>query len=482
MVMGSLYCIAIEVSSQLGSRVSSLDNLLSSSSPPPDTLPPASSARTTKIESAPIAPKLTNEGNKPAAAPRPAAAPPPPPPPASLKKKVHFGSPLSKSTPQLPTKYNCPPKPIDGPPPLGEILTRSIQRSPSKFKSELSLSSSACPPLSVKLKDVPEPKSPIFKEQISSVVAKTKDLDVKAATEVDIVPSHRSPPQSIEQTDRSTPTLKTNQISLSHENLKKIVSESNELLDVKQDTPRAKDCRTVSYVPYSPFTLMTPYFYPAVLQHNPLILTPVPSTSQPHHPYLTTAEINPSQATQTSLSFEEYCKNSKSISGPTTRLTEPASTPLTSEQPDNVMTESNALQTNSYRTNLQLFGYRPVTSDHTKPKPKPESPSSGAGDTTGDNVYHCRPVSVASEEEYYSFPSDMSEKPPPVNYSTLPRTLSTPSWQEIFANTPPLQLPDPSSSLESALSIDPIVGSRAPSARPLPHPNKVGIAFSISLW
>uniref|UniRef100_A0A8D9BCX8 Protein lap4 n=1 Tax=Cacopsylla melanoneura TaxID=428564 RepID=A0A8D9BCX8_9HEMI len=470
------------VSSQLGSRVSSP----SSSA---DTLIPAYSARTTKIQYIPNAPELTDQGNKPAAAP--------------LKKKVRFGSDLSQSTPQLPIKYNSPPKPAVGPLPLREILTGSIQSSPSKFKSELNLSSSACPPLSVKLKDIPEPKSPVkIKEQICTVVA--KDLGVKSTPEVDIVPSRRSPPQSIEQTDRSTPTLKTNQISLSHENLKKIVSESDQLRDVKQET------RTVSYVPV-PFTLVTPYFYPAVLQHNPLILTPVPSTSQPNHTYLT-AEVNPSQATQTSLSFEEYCTNSNRALEPTASSQtskipiKPALSPQTSKRPvplkktkseseqpshslDNVSTDSNALQTNSYRTNLQLFGYKPVTSECTKhkvltneiTKPGTTGDNSTVSRTTGNNLYHCRPVSVVSEEEYYSFPSDTSEQAPPVNYSTLPRTISSPSWQEIFANTPPLQLPDPSSSLESALSIDPIVGSRAPSARPIPHPNKVGIAFSISL-
>uniref|UniRef100_A0A8D8M1Z3 Protein lap4 n=1 Tax=Cacopsylla melanoneura TaxID=428564 RepID=A0A8D8M1Z3_9HEMI len=462
------------VSSQLGSRVSSP----SSSA---DTLIPAYSARTTKIQYIPNAPELTDQGNKPAAAP--------------LKKKVRFGSDLSQSTPQLPIKYNSPPKPAVGPLPLREILTGSIQSSPSKFKSELNLSSSACPPLSVKLKDIPEPKSPVkIKEQICTVVA--KDLGVKSTPEVDIVPSRRSPPQSIEQTDRSTPTLKTNQISLSHENLKKIVSESDQLRDVKQET------RTVSYVPV-PFTLVTPYFYPAVLQHNPLILTPVPSTSQPNHTYLT-AEVNPSQATQTSLSFEEYCTNSNRALEPTASSQtskipiKPALSPQTSKSPvplkktkseseqpshslDNVSTDSNALQTNSYRTNLQLFGYKPVTSECTKhkvltneiTKPGTTGDNSTVSRTTGNNLYHCRPVSVVSEEEYYSFPSDTSEQAPPVNYSTLPRTISSPSWQEIFANTPPLQLPDPSSSLESALSIDPIVGSRAPSARPIPHPNKL---------
>ncbi|KAI5711545.1 hypothetical protein M8J75_001256 [Diaphorina citri] len=507
-----------QASSQLGSRVSSLDNLLSSSraSSVDDFPSPPFPARTTKIESGETKPSDENPNLQTKQEDVSTGIKSPGVSVCPQKKKVHFDTELSKSTPHLATKGTPGPssKNISSGSPLSEILLRSVHTHSPKSKSEIDLSSSShCTPLSVKFKEVPEPKSPVFKEQLLSVVTKTKDLESKATPEVNLVSGHKSPPQKIVQTDRSTPTLESNQISLSHEDLKKIVSDSDELLDcnrnIKQDTKAQEYAlnTTVSYVPIPaavqyqpPVTFVSPYFYPVLQQHNPMILTPVPPTPQhyhcdyphPKHQLLTTAEINPCQATQTSLSFEEYCRQTKKISSEPGSKTskipvfnkkhsksdsfEEVHKPSSSRS-DDLISESSSLETNSYRTNLQLFGYKPVAKDSTKFKPdipkkptnitSPKRPVSVACD---ENITETREP-LSREDEYYSLPSDSTESseqgpPPSVNYSTLPRSLHSPSWQEIFDSTPPLQLPEPSSSMESALSIDPIVGSRVPSARP----------------
>lgn len=516
-----------QASSQLGSRVSSLDNLLSSSraSSVDDFPSPPFPARTTKIESGETKPSGENPNVQTKQEDVSTGGKSPGAPVCPQKKKVHFDTELSKSTPHLATKVTPGPssKNISSGSPLSEILLRSVHTQSPKSKSEIDLSSSShCTPLSVKFKEVPEPKSPVFKEPLLSVVTKSKDLESKATPEVNLVSGHKSPPQKIVQTDRSTPTLESNQISLSHEDLKKIVSDSDELLDcnrnIKQDTKAQEYAlnTTVSYVPIPaavqyqpPVTFVSPYFYPVIQQHNPMILTPVPPTPQhyhcdyphPKHQLLTTAEINPCQATQTSLSFEEYCRQTKKVSSePGSKTSKiPVFTKKhsksdsfeevhkpSSSRSDDLISESSSLETNSYRTNLQLFGYKPVAKDSTKFKPdipkkpttitSPRRPVSVACD---ENITETREP-LSREDEYYSLPSDSTESseqgpPPSVNYSTLPRSLHSPSWQEIFDSTPPLQLPEPSSSMESALSIDPIVGSRVPSARP----TKVGTCFLV---
>lgn len=451
-----------QVSSQLGSRDSSLDNILS-------TIDIPSSARTTKIESGSYKP--TTDLKRIKASKIPVGGPN-----CNQKKKVHFGSELSKCTPHLPTKLSCSGQ---GNIPLSETLTQIFQDSPSKSEQNLT-------PFSVQIKDVPKPKSPVFKEPVCSVVTITKELEVKSAPEVTLVPRQTTPPQSIEQTDRSTPLLKSNQISFSREDLKNIVSDSSDLLQCHKEDYSAKECynTSVSYVPVpyppsSPYALVSPYFYP-------MILTP-----QTRHLYLTAGNTlaNPSQATQTSVSFEEYCRNLRVDSKPMSIL-QTSKMPVSvnkSQQSESIeqeekfkslrshyqlTIESTSPETNSHRTNKppvkETANSKTSTNHSTKENiiPQPTHRS--------ENLYHCHPVSVVAEpneplsrdDEYYS-------DPPPVNYSTLPRSIPSPSWQEIFDKTPPLQLPDPSSSMESALSIDPIVGSRVPSARP----SKVGIAF-----
>lgn len=488
-----------QASSQLGSKVSSLDNLLSSS-------------RSSSVDN--MSARGTNPGvalNEPKVREKQDSGVKSPASPVSVKKKkVHFDSKLSQSTPHLSTKCNPSTSGVDKTlaTSLGKFLARDIENRSFKSKSDLDLSSIYNNPLSVKIKEIPEPRSPVWKEPLSSVIAETKDLGVKSSAQVDVASHRQTPPQSIVQTDRSTPTLESNQISLSREDLKKIVSESAELLECKQNQ-KTQEC-TLSYIPvqYPPYTMVSPYFY----HNNPVILTPVPPMHYhveyppPRHQYLTTAEVHSCQSTQTSLSFEEFCRQSKKSpeSMPTTKTSKiPVSVNKftksdsvdkiqrsnTSSSHVDLATGLNPPETNSYRTNLQHFGYKPV-SFSTKAMAD-QGISSGESETRTErivspsepNIYQSRPVSVVAEEhrepisreeEFYSLPSDSTPEPslpPPVNYSTLPRSFPSASWQDIFDNTPPLQLPDPSSSMESALSIDPIVGSRAPSARPI----KVGI-------
>lgn len=466
--------------SQLGSKVSSLDDLLSSST---------TSAQGTCVD---LTPGVTTS------------------PVSTKKKKVHFDSKLSQSTPHLPIKVNPSTARVEKPlaTPLGKFLTRDFENRSLMSKSDLDLTSISPDLLSVKIREMPELRSPVLKEPLSSVMAETKELEVKSSAHVDVVSRHQTPPQSIQQTDRSTPTLESNQISLSREDLRKIVTESAELLSSKQNQS-PQSFIPVHYsppVPYPSYTVVTPYFY----HNNPVVLTPVPPIHYhmdypPPRQYLTTAEVHPSQSTQTSLSFEQYCGKPKSpevvLASKISKIPISVNKFTKSESVDKVQrsnistdadsdAESNPLETNSYRTNLQLFGYKPVR-DRTGATPdqrqlEPESQAESSVARSEPILYHSRPMFVeeqkeplSREEEFFSLPSDSTPEhslPPPVNYSTLPRSLPLPttSWQEIFHNTPPLQLPDPSSSMESAMSIDPIVGSRTPSARPI----KVGTIAS----